>query len=386
MTTYSFNQLVISKRTGLNPRQNFKLGFGTNHYVTIKEIRDGKIVITDKTEKIDDSALALIQKRSKLKKGDILFASIGRIGETAIIEDDPKDWNVNESVFVFTVDTSKILPDFFCFLLGSQRLADLLNKKSTGSTFRSIKMGQLEQLSFNIPPLIDQKKIVSDLHEIKRAIGETKNAILETDNLIKSRFVEMFGDPDTSPKYSSEKLGKLGRLDRGVSKARPRNEPSLIGGPYPLVQTGDVANSGLFINKYSSTYSEKGLAQSKMWKKGTLCITIAANIAETGILNFEACFPDSLVGFVPGHSIDNIYLHYWFEFEKKQISERTVCVAQKNLNLSSLRNFDIELPPIEEQKRFESFALQIDKLKFLIQKEKSLLDELLSLKMHQFFD
>lgn len=94
-------------------------------------------------------------------------------------------------------------------------------------------------------------------------------------------FVEMFGDPVTNPMdWPIRYLGNLGELDRGVSKHRPRNEPSLLNGPYPLIQTGDVANCDGYIRKYTSTYSEEGLRQSRLWPQGTLCITIAANIGK----------------------------------------------------------------------------------------------------------
>jgi type I restriction enzyme S subunit len=197
--------------------------------------------------------------------------------------------------------------------------------------------------------------------------------------------MEMFGDPISSAKYPTQPLATLGQLERGVSKIRPRNDPSLLGGPYPLIQTGDVANSGLFINKFSSTYSEKGLAQSKMWKRGTLCITIAANIAETGILECDACFPDSLVGFAPGPLINNIYLHYWFELEKEQIRNNATGVAQKNINLAVLRNLRVQLPPKSEQLKFISFVFQIDKSGFVVRKEIENLQELLNSKMDEYF-
>ena len=113
------------------------------------------------------------------------------------------------------------------------------------------------------------------------------------DSLTASIFLHIFGDPVTnSMGWDSTVLGLLGTLDRGMSRHRPRNAPELLGGPYPLVQTGDVANSGGYITRYSSTYSEIGLRQSRMWPAGTLCITIAANIAKTGLLTFEACFPE----------------------------------------------------------------------------------------------
>ena len=120
------------------------------------------------------------------------------------------------------------------------------------------------------------------------------------EDFLRSAFLEMFGDPVTNPKgWPLIKFSEIGELDRGKSQHRPRNAPELLGGPYPLIQTGDVANSGGYIRSYKSTYSEIGLKQSRMWPKGTLCITIAANIAKTGILTFDACFPDSVVGFSP---------------------------------------------------------------------------------------
>ena len=90
-------------------------------------------------------------------------------------------------------------------------------------------------------------------------------------------------------------LDQLGTVSRGRSRHRPRDAAFLYGGPYPFVQTGDVKHAGLYLRDYDQTYSEAGLAQSKLWPAGTLCITIAANIAETSILGIEACFPDSII-------------------------------------------------------------------------------------------
>lgn len=165
--------------------------------------------------------------------------------------------------------------------------------------------------------------------------------------LIKAQFIEMFGDPVTNPKgWTVEKLSEMGEVNRGVSKHRPRNDPKLLGGKYPLIQTGDVANAGLYIVDYSSTYSDFGLAQSKMWNKGTLCITIAANIAKTGILAFDSCFPDSIVGFVPNNRTNTYFINYWFSFFQKILEEQAPESAQKNINLRILYELDIICPPI----------------------------------------
>ena len=152
-------------------------------------------------------------------------------------------------------------------------------------------------------------------------------------------------------------------LERGKSQHRPRNDEKLLGGPYPLIQTGEVANSGLYITEYQNTYSEFGLKQSKMWNPGTLCITIAANIAQTSILTFQACFPDSVVGFVPKEEMNVIYMHYWFSFFQKILEEQAPQVAQKNINLKILSALEVTVPDANSQKRFERFVKQTDKSK-----------------------
>ena len=99
--------------------------------------------------------------------------------------------------------------------------------------------------------------------------------------------------------WEQKRLDEFGTISRGRSKHRPRNDPSLFNGEYPFIQTADVKNANFYITEYSQSYNDKGLSQSKLWKKGTLCITIAANIADSGILGIDACFPDSIMGFVP---------------------------------------------------------------------------------------
>ena len=179
----------------------------------------------------------------------------------------------------------------------------------------------------------------------------------------------MFGDPITNPMgWEKEKLNNLGELARGKSKYRPRNAPELLSGPYPLIQTGDISNSGIYLKEYKQTYSELGLKQSKMWNKGTLCITIAANIAKTSILTFDACFPDSVVGFVPNNKTNNIFVQVWFTFLQQILENSAPESAQKNINLKILGEQDVINPPIELQNQFSNFVTKVDKLKFEMEK------------------
>lgn len=155
----------------------------------------------------------------------------------------------------------------------------------------------------------------------------------------------------------------MGTLERGRSKNRPRNAPELYGGKYPFVQTGEIANAGGYIRSYTKTYNDLGLKQSKMWKAGTLCITIAANIAKTAILTFDACFPDSVVGFIPNEKANLEYIRYWLSFMQKRLEETAPESAQKNINLEILRKLDIPLPPLAEQERFAEIVARYEGLR-----------------------
>ena len=149
------------------------------------------------------------------------------------------------------------------------------------------------------------------------------------------------------------RLPDIGELARGKSKHRPRNDPKLhIGGATPMVQTGDVSKADTKIITYTALYNETGVAQSRLWPKGTMCITIAANIADTGILGFEACFPDSVVGFIPLDSRMNVrYFEYFIRTAKNHLEDFAPSTAQKNINLEILGKLLVPLPPVNELNR-----------------------------------
>ncbi|MDZ8241997.1 MAG: restriction endonuclease subunit S [Nostoc sp. ChiQUE01a] len=171
-------------------------------------------------------------------------------------------------------------------------------------------------------------------------------------------------------------LSELGELNRGKSKHRPRDDAKLYGGKYPFIQTGDVRNSNSVIKTYTQTYSELGLTQSKLWDKDTLCITIAANIAETALLGISACFPDSIVGFIADNRICSVhYIHYFIKSIKTKLDSYAPATAQKNINLNILRIVSVPLPPLSEQHRIvakiEELFTQLDAGVELLKKVKA---------------
>ena len=275
---------------------------------------------------------------------------------------------MNTSTIRFkTLDPERLRIRYFMFYLKSQNFKNQLFRQITGSAQLNYGPSHLKKMFM---PLIDislQDDIVRKLDKIQCIIEMRQQELVKLDDLIQARFVEMFGDPVcNSHDLPEATLPELGEFGRGVSKHRPRNDSNLLGGRYPLIQTGDVATSELYITSYTNTYSELGLKQSKMWKKGTLCITIAATIAKTAILAFDACFPDSVVGFIANEKTNNVFVHYWFTFFQSILEAQAPESAQKNINLKILSELKIIVPKKELQDEFVTFVNQVNKSKLVI--------------------
>ena len=164
-------------------------------------------------------------------------------------------------------------------------------------------------------------------------------------------------------KFDLLTIDNLGKLGRGRSRNRPRDDQSLYGGIYPFVQTGDIKNAPFYITSYSQTYNEKGLSQSKLWKRGTLCITIAANIADTAILAIDACFPDSILGFTSYKEKSNTkFVKYCFDVYKTTLEAISKGTTQDNLSLDKLRKVKFRIPPLPVQHKIAAVLSAYDDL------------------------
>ena len=162
--------------------------------------------------------------------------------------------------------------------------------------------------------------------------------------------------------WNTKKLSELGTFARGKSKHRPRDDERLYeGGGYPLIQTGDVKAANLYITQHEQEYGAFGLAQSKLWDAGTLCITIAANIAETAILGYPMCFPDSVVGFsaFPEESSEK-FMHYVFTYIRNSIQNSVAGSIQDNINIDYLSQLDFKVPPKSYQDKVVEVLGNID--------------------------
>jgi type I restriction enzyme, S subunit len=143
--------IILKTGTGLNPRDNFKLGNGNNFYVTIKNIEQGKVILDKKCDKIDDEALKIIDRRSDLQVGDILFTSIQPIGITYLIQEKPKNWNINESVFTIRPNNEFVSANFLFMLVSSDFMKVYTSNVSAGSIHKGIRHADLKSFKFPFP-------------------------------------------------------------------------------------------------------------------------------------------------------------------------------------------------------------------------------------------
>ena len=300
-----------------------------------------------------------------LSAGTILFTIFATLGEVGILTIKAC---TNQAIAGITIkNQSEVSTDYLYYFLKSKK--SYVTALGRGVAQNNINLSILRNFEVPIPALSMQKQIVDVLDKAEKIIEARQKQLQKLDELVKARFVELFGDPiSNSHALPEATLPELGEFGRGVSKHRPRNDPKLLGGKYPLIQTGDVASANLYITSYTTTYSELGLTQSKMWDKGTLCITIAANIAKTAILNFDACFPDSIVGFSANGRTNNIFIHYWFSFFQEILESQAPESAQKNINLKILSELKVIVPAKEKQDVFAAFVEQVDKSKVAVQK------------------
>jgi len=187
-------------------------------------------------------------------------------------------------------------------------------------------------------------------------------------------------------RWHEKNLDELGFVGRGKSKHRPRDAEFLYGGPHPFIQTGDVKHAELYVTSYSQTYSEAGLAQSKLWPAGTLCITIAANIAETAILGLEACFPDSIIGFIADESkSDARFIKYKLDTIKRHYQQVSQGAAQDNLSLEKLLSFRLRVPDADAQREIAEVLSAYDELMENNRRRMELLEESARLLYREWF-
>lgn len=209
-----------------------------------------------------------------------------------------------------------------------------------------------------------QQEVIEKLKAYKLSvITETVTKGLNPDVPMKDSGVEWIGE--IPEHWTMLKLKHASSILRGKFNHRPRNDPAYYDGNHPFVQTGDVARANKYIKNYSQTLNEKGYAVSKEFPANSICMTIAANVGDVAILTFDACFPDSVVGFVPSDNIAWNYLYYVLTAMKKQFVRNAIISTQLNLNIEIIKEEFIPVAPLHIQEQISKFlddkSLAIDR-------------------------
>lgn len=349
----------------INPRSNHSLASDSSvAFLAMADISEDGQILATQTRSLSEVAKGY----TSFQNGDVLLAKITPCfenGKAALVHGMFSDVVFGSTEFHVLRPTEEIDGHYLYHLVRNPAFRVAGARRMTGSAGQKrVPTAFLSDSEIALPCLEEQKRIAAILDKADSLRRKRQQAIRLADDFLRAVFLDMFGDPVTNPKgWPVKKLAEVGSLDRGVSKHRPRNDPSLLGGKHPLIQTGEVANCDGYIRNHTATYSDKGLAQSKLWPAGTLCITIAANIAKTGILMFDACFPDSVVGFSANNSATVSYVRFWLSFLQKSLEENAPESAQKNINLAILRDLSVPLPPLGELQKFEQIVTSNEKLR-----------------------
>lgn len=346
--------------------------------VRIKNIKNEKVLLDDVVYfNLSDYSKNL--DNYKIIKNDLLIAMSGATtGKIGLYDKDDESY-LNQRVGLFRIDNSDLRSYLFYFLT-TQIEKNLA--QSLGAAQPNLSSQQINEMDIPTPPLSELQRIVSKLNnlfdKIDKSIAIHQKNMDEADVFMGSVLNETFSE--LKEKYTKVPLFEVADVSRGKSKHRPRNDKRLFGGKYPFIQTGDVRNSDKYITTYTNTYSEFGLAQSKLWKKGTICMTIAANIGDVAILGMDSCFPDSVVGLYSDKN-SNDYLYFFLQTLKLHLESKATTTAQMNINLKVLQTINVPIPSLTEQEKIVKYLNEmfekIEKIKS-VQKEK--MESLVALK------
>jgi type I restriction enzyme, S subunit len=329
--------------------------------------------ITERLSFMSATAMPEEIERFRLKAGDVLITKDSEawndIGVPALVQYTATDLVCGYHLALLRPRHGLIAGAYLLRALQGPASTYQFHVAANGVTRYGLSHDDIKSVFLVLPPLPEQSAIARFLDHadgrIRRYIRARQKLIklLEEEKLamiqravtrgldpnvrLKPSGVEWLGD--VPEHWEVRRVKQLSQILRGKFTHRPRNDPSLYDGPHPFIQTGDVARSTKTITTYSQTLNERGLAVSKMFPRGTLVMTIAANIGDVAILDFEACFPDSIVGFVPRKGVDRDYLYLVFRAMQPELLQEAPVNTQGNLNIDRIGSRGVALPPLPEQ-------------------------------------
>ncbi|WP_288032586.1 restriction endonuclease subunit S [Microcystis sp. LE18-22.4A] len=346
-------------------------------YVDISSIDNTNKKITDAKTILGKDAPS--RARKIIYKNDVLVATTRPNLNSVALVDSVFDQQVCSTGFCVLRADKNLDPIYLFKYVQSQYFVNNLSNLVKGSMYPAVTDSQVREQLIPLPPLSEQKRIAAILNEQMEAVEKARKATeaqLEAAKALPAAYLRAVFESEEANSWERRKLGDIAKLERGKFTPRPRNDPRYYGGDYPWIQTGEVESANKYITAYNTTLNADGLAVSKLFPKGTLVITIAATIGAVGILDFDSCMPDSLVGITPYLEASNTdFIYYSLLFIREHLKSIAPQVAQANLKLSILQPLEISLPSLAKQQQIAStLTEQMQEVERLKQNLKEQLD------------
>ena len=390
MKKVQLGTVIHSLNTGLNPRKFFQLNTpdAEFYYVTIKEMVDGKIVYNENTDRLNDKALELCNRRSNLEKGDVLFSGTGTIGKTVVLTETPTTWNIKEGVYTIKPKSELLNSSYLAYALGSEPIKNIYMSNVAGGTVKSLKMADLEKTEIPLPSLSEQQKIVAELDTIQSAIDNKKQQLALLDELVKSRFIEMFGDIiEKSEKIDLEKICEFVTVGIANSATHAFCEQGIIMFRNQNIKEDFLDDSDVIYIKqnFAEKYKSKSLKENDLLIVRTGYPGVCCLVPK----KYEGCqtFTTLIARLKERNDINPKFICHYInsKYGREYVEKNQAGVAQQNFGATALSKMPMVIPPIELQNDFADFVQQIDKSKFVVKQQLADLQELLDSKMQEYF-
>lgn len=261
-----------------------------------------------------------------------------------------------------------------------------LNDVITGSAQPQIVRQSLEKVFVEYPELVTQKEIVDEFNHIEKIIFHRTQQLSKLNELVKARFVELFGDINTNDKgWETQPLGELCTIVRGGS---PRPIENYLGGDVPWIKIGDATKGdNVYLHSTKEHIIQDGVKKSRMVKSGSLIFAnCGVSLGFARIITFDGCIHDGWLAMEDiDERLDKVFLLQALNQMTDHFRNIAPAGTQPNLNTAIMKAYVQIIPPMELQRAYIAFVEQIDKAKFEVQQSLEKLETLKKSLMQQYF-
>lgn len=355
-------------------------------YITSKNIKNGTIDFS-KVNYISQEDYEYISKNRPILVGDILISMIGTLGETAEVKETDGLF-YGQNMFLVRIDESKVNKRYFLNFFKSNCVKRALKGKQNQSTQKYLKANHIEDLIIPVPDVTKQELIAKQLDKLTYIITLRTNELKQLDDLIKARFVELFGDPRSNPfGFEKKRLKDTCKVITGNTPSRAIEE--YYGDYIEWIKTDNIVSGILNPTQATESLSEKGMNVGRTVEKDSILMAcIAGSIASIG----RVCITDRTVAFnqqinaVVPEQYNILFLYVLFQMSKDYLVEDINMALKGILSKSKLEEKEFIIPPMDLQEQFSDFVKQVDKSKVAVQKALDETQMLFDSLMQEYFN